>query len=143
MPIRCVAIDHTEDSTIYVGAEIGVYKKVMSENTWELYNENLPNTTIMELEVVYGSNTLRATTWGRGVWECSLAGRENYPSIKTTRISNQPTEYQPKESLEQFVNSLIQYDEELINVYVEWLTDTSSGIKIRFNNEIINNYFVL
>jgi photosystem II stability/assembly factor-like uncharacterized protein len=128
MPIRCVAIDHTEDSTIYVGAEIGVYKKVMSENTWELYNENLPNTTIMELEVVYGSNTLRATTWGRGVWECSLAGRENYPSIKTTRISNQPTEYQPKESLEQFVNSLIQYDEELINVYVEWLTDTSSGI---------------
>jgi hypothetical protein len=128
MPIRCVAIDHTEDSTIYVGAEIGVFKKVMSENTWELYNENLPNTTIMELEVVYGSNTLRATTWGRGVWECSLAGRENYPSIKTTRISNQPTEYQPKEGLEQFVNSSIQYDEELTNVYVEWLTETSSGI---------------
>ena len=128
MPIRCVAIDHTEDSTIYVGAEIGVYKKGMSENTWELYNENLPNTTIMELEVVYGSNTLRATTWGRGVWECSLAGRENYPSIKTTRISNQPTEYQPKEGLEQFVNSSIQYDEELTNVYVEWLTETSSGI---------------
>ena len=128
MPIRCVAIDHTEDSTIYVGAEIGVYKKGMSENTWELYNENLPNTTIMELEVVYGSNTIRATTWGRGVWECSLAGRENYPSIKTTRISNQPTEYQPKEGLEQFVNSSIQYDEELTNVYVEWLTETSSGI---------------
>ena len=128
MPIRCVAIDHTEDSTIYVGAEIGVYKKIMSENTWELYNENLPNTTIMELEVVYGSNTIRATTWGRGVWECSLAGRENYPSIKTTRISNQPTEYQPKEGLEQFVNSSIQYDEELTNVYVEWLTETSSGI---------------
>ena len=134
MPIRCVAIDHTEDSTIYVGAEIGVYKKIMSENTWELYNENLPNTTIMELEVVYGSNTLRATTWGRGVWECSLAGRENYPSIKTTRISNQPTEYQPKEGFEQFVNSLIQYDEELTNVYVEWLTETSSGIIPMLNN---------
>lgn len=134
MPIRCVAIDHTEDSTIYVGAEIGVYKKIMSENTWELYNENLPNTTIMELEVVYGSNTLRATTWGRGVWECSLAGRENYPSIKTTRISNQPTEYQPKEGFEQFVNSSIQYDEELTNVYVEWLTETSSGIIPMLNN---------
>ena len=111
-----------------------LFKKTMSENTWQLYNENLPNTTIMELEVIYGSNTLRATTWGRGVWECSLAGRENYPSIKTTRISNQPTEYHPKEGTEQFVTSNIQYDEELTNVYVEWSTETSSGIIPMVNN---------
>ena len=134
MPIRCVAIDHSEDSTIYVGAEIGIYKKTMSENTWQLYNENLPNTTIMELEIIYGSNTLRATTWGRGVWECSLAGRENYPLIKTTRISNQPTEYHPKEGIEQFITSTIQYDEELTSVYVEWSTETSSGIIPMVNN---------
>ena len=29
MPIRSVVIDHTENSTIYLGAEIGVYKKTM------------------------------------------------------------------------------------------------------------------
>ena len=135
MPIRSVVIDHTENSTIYLGAEIGVYKKSMSATSWELYNENLPNTTMMELEVVYGSNTLRGTTWGRGVWEYSLAGRENYPSIRTTTISNQPTDTQPKEGLEQFVTSTIEFDGDLSSVYVEWSTQSESDIIQMSNSE--------
>ena len=128
MPILSVAIDHTSQSTIYVGAEIGVYKKSLTENSWTLFNLDLPNTSISELEVIYGSNTLRAATWGRGLWEQKLYGRENYPSIMTTRISNQPTEYQPKEGFDQFVTSSIQYEGGLNNVYVEWSTETLSGI---------------
>ena len=135
MPIRSVVIDHTENSTIYLGAEIGVYKKSMSATSWELYNENLPNTTMMELEVVYGSNTLRGTTWGRGVWEYSLVGRENYPSIRTTTISNQPTDTQPKEGLEQFVTSTIEFDGDLSSVYVEWSTQSESDIIQMSNSE--------
>ena len=135
MPIRSVVIDHTENSTIYLGAEIGVYKKSMSATSWELYNENLPNTTMMELEVVYGSNTLRGTTWGRGVWEYSLVGRENYPSIKTTTISNQPTDTQPKEGLDQFVTSTIEFDGDLSSVYVEWSTQSDSDTIQMSNSE--------
>ena len=52
----------------------------------------------------------------------------------TTRISNQPTEYQPKEGLEQFVTSSIQYNGELNSVYVEWSTETSSGTISMINN---------
>ena len=137
MPIRSVVIDHTDSPTIYLGAEIGIYKKNMSENIWELYNENLPNTTIMELEVVYGSNTLRATTWGRGVWENSLAGRENNPSILTTRISNQPTDTQPKEGIDQYVTSTIEYDGDLNNVYLEWSTESDFDI-IQMSNSSDN-----
>ena len=135
MPLRSVVIDHTENSTIYLGSEIGVYKKTMSGDTWELYNDNLPNTTIMELEVVYGSNTLRATTWGRGVWESSLAGREDYPSIRITNISNQPTDTQPKEEVDQFVTSIVEYDGDLGSVYVEWSTQSESGIIQMSNSE--------
>ena len=137
MPIRSVVIDHTDDSTIYLGAEIGVYKKTMSEDSWQLYNENLPNTTVMELEVVYGSNTLRGTTWGRGVWEYSLAGREDYPSIRKTSISNQPTDTQPKEGIDQFVTSTVEYDGDLNSVYVEWITESSSEI-IQMSNSTDN-----
>ena len=54
-------IDNDNNSTIYLGAEIGVYKKEMNASTWELLNENLPNTTIMELEIVKGSNTVSYT----------------------------------------------------------------------------------
>ena len=65
LPVRSVVIDHTENSTIYIGTEIGVYKKAMSSQTWELYSQGLPNMSILELDIVYGSNTLRAATWGR------------------------------------------------------------------------------
>ena len=128
MPVRSVVIDHTEASTIYLGTEIGVYKKSMSENTWTSFSENLPNMTVMELEIMYGSNTLRATTWGRGLWEYSLDGREDFPAILTTEISNQPTDTQPKVNIDQYVTSTISYDGEISNAYVEWSTDMSSEI---------------
>jgi photosystem II stability/assembly factor-like uncharacterized protein len=137
MPIRSVVIDHTDNSTIYLGAEIGIYKKSMSENSWELFNENLPNTTVMELEVVYGSNTLRAATWGRGLWEYSLDERENFPSILTTAISNKPTDTQPKEGIDQFVTSTIESDSDLSSVYIEWSTDSNSEI-IQMSNSSDN-----
>ena len=118
MPIRTVVIDN--NSTIYLGAEIGVYKKEMDASTWELFNENLPNTTIMELEIVKGSNMLRAATWGRGLWECKLPNKQDYPSIVKTRISNQPTETTPKEGVDQFITSTITSSGELSSVYVQW-----------------------
>ena len=90
MPLRSVVIDHTDASTIYVGAEIGVYKKAMSDVSWSLYNPDLPNMTVLEMEVMYGSNTLRAATWGRGLWEFSLDGRQDFPAILTTNITDPP-----------------------------------------------------
>ena len=120
MPVRSVVIDHTNASNIYVGTEIGVYKKAMGDQNWSLYNTDLPNTSIKELEVVWGSNTLRATTWGRGLWEYSLAGRVNYPAIIHTDISNTPDYQFPVENIDQNVYSTIDYDGNLSSVYVKW-----------------------
>ena len=123
LPVRSVVIDHTENSNIYLGTEIGVYKKAMSSQTWELYSQGLPNMSILELDIVYGSNTLRAATWGRGLWEYSLDGRVDYPSILTTQITNPPTDNSPKEGFEQFVTSVIDYNTDLTDVYLKWSID--------------------
>ena len=128
IPVRSVVIDHTDASTIYLGTEIGVYKKSMSENSWILYNQDLPNMSVLELEIMYGSNTLRAATWGRGLWEFTLDGRQSFPSILTTRITNQPTDTQPKVDIDQFVTSTISYDGEIANAYIQWSTDISSVV---------------
>ena len=120
MPVRSVVVDHTDASMIYVGTEIGVYKKAMADNTWTLYNPDLPNVAISEMEVMYGSNTLRATTWGRGLWEFTLDGRADYPAILTTDITDAPTEINPVEGSDQFVTSVISYDGTVSNAYVEW-----------------------
>ncbi|MDC0497250.1 hypothetical protein OAN50_02745, partial [Flavobacteriaceae bacterium] len=123
LPVRSVVIDHSENSTIYIGTEIGVYKKSMSANSWELYSQGLPNMSILELEIIYGSNTLRAATWGRGLWEYSLDGRLDYPSILTTEITNPPSDNSPKIGFDQYVTSTIDYDSDLTNVYLMWSID--------------------
>jgi hypothetical protein len=121
MPIKSVAIDHTDSSTIYIGATIGVYKKSMNATTWQLYNADLPNVAINELEINYGSNTLKAATWGRGLWEYALSGRVTFPAIVTTSITSGVTFLTPKETINQYVTSFINYTgSTLTSVYVKW-----------------------
>ncbi|PHS10325.1 MAG: hypothetical protein COA88_02460 [Kordia sp.] len=126
MPVRSVVIDHTDASTIYLGTEIGLYKKAMEDNTWSLYNSDLPNTSIKELEIMWGSNTIRASTWGRGLWEYDVFGRGTYPSITNTEISSRVTNEAPKEGVDQFVTSIISYDSTITSAYVEWSINTST-----------------
>ncbi|MCH2230356.1 MAG: GEVED domain-containing protein [Crocinitomicaceae bacterium] len=125
LPVRSVVIDHTDASTIYLGTEIGIYKKAMVDNSWSLYNPDLPNTSILEMEVMNGSNTLRAATWGRGLWEFTLDGRQSYPSITKTSITDMPDGQYPMENTNpQYVYSTVLYDNTLSSVYLEWSANT-------------------
>ncbi len=124
MPIRSLVVDHTPAHNIYLGAELGVYTMPMGGNTWTLYNPNLPNMTVEELEVVNGSNTLKAATWGRGLWEYTLVDRADYPAIMTTRITDMPNFSNPKIGVDQYVTSTISYPSALSAVYVEWSANT-------------------
>ncbi|MCH2021621.1 MAG: GEVED domain-containing protein [Saprospiraceae bacterium] len=120
MPIRSVVIDHTNASNIYLGAEIGVFYKPMSGANWMLYNPGLPNTTVKDLEIQNGSNVLRAATWGRGLWEYTLVGRNDHPSILTTTITDPPTLLTPEVGSAQDVTSVISYANSLTSVYLKW-----------------------
>jgi photosystem II stability/assembly factor-like uncharacterized protein len=120
MPLRAVAIDHTDAANIYVGGEIGVYMKPMNSTTWSLYSPGLPNTSIQDLEVHMGANILRAATWGRGLWEYTLANRNDFPRILFTDITDPPTYDTPKEGIEQYITSVIAYDDNLTDVFVKY-----------------------
>ncbi|KAA3621251.1 MAG: hypothetical protein DWQ02_28080, partial [Bacteroidetes bacterium] len=124
MPVHTLVVDHSADANIYIGTEVGVFTKTMAATSWTLYNPDLPTTTTEELEIVFGSNTLRAATWGRGLWEYTLIGRTDYPAILKTVISNPPTDAAPKETIPQYVTSEIHYDNALTNVYLEWSANT-------------------
>ncbi len=120
MPLRSVVIDHSNAANIYVGAEIGVFVMETGGNSWTAYHSELSNTSVLEMEINYGSNTLRAATWGRGMWEYTLKDRLDFPAILTTEISNPPTFIEPKEDIPQFVTSTINYDGTLSSVFVKW-----------------------
>lgn len=120
MPIRTVVVDHSDSSYIYLGAEIGVYVKSMNGTQWELYNKDLPNVTMRDLEIVWGSNTLRGSTWGRGCWEYHLKDRKDYPAILHVDIDNPPTDFNPKAGVDQNVTAEISYNGNLSSVYLLW-----------------------
>lgn len=125
MPIKSVIIDHSDSSYIYIGATIGVYVKSMNASSWELYNPNLPNVTISEMEINYGSNTIKAATWGRGLWEYTLKDRAGFPAILKTSISSEVTENSPKSSVDQYVSSEVDYyGNKLTAVFVRWAVNT-------------------
>lgn len=123
MPINTVAIDHQEPANIYLGAEIGVFTKPINGKVWTLYNQNLPNTAINDLKIQYGTNSLRAATWGRGLWEYSLVGRNDYPSIPMVTTSSLPTENQPVEESPVVVTATVKYSGKLSKVFVKWSKD--------------------
>ncbi|MFT5722910.1 MAG: photosystem II stability/assembly factor-like uncharacterized protein [Bacteroidia bacterium] len=131
MPLRTVTIDQSDSSYLYVGGEIGVYYKSLNGTEWKLYNENFPNVTVKDLEIHYGSNTLRAATWGRGLWENTTIGKATYPRMLQTSITETPSDRKPRKGLDQFVTTEIESSNGVKSAKLRW-----SKNNISLSNEI-------
>lgn len=120
MPLRTVTMDKSDSSYIYVGGEIGVYYKSMSADSWTLYNEAFPNVTVKDLEIHHGSNTLRAATWGRGLWENTTVGRATFPRMIQTSITETPSDRKPRKGFDQFVTTEIESINGVKTAILKW-----------------------
>ncbi|MCW3101584.1 MAG: hypothetical protein JWO09_24 [Bacteroidetes bacterium] len=83
LPANCVVCQAGTNDGIYVGLDAGVYYRDDLTPGWMPYSNGLPNTVIDELEIHYGSNKLRAATYGRGLWESAI-----YDPSATTPFAN-------------------------------------------------------
>lgn len=72
IPVNCIVFQNGTNDGVYVGTDLGVFYTDNSLTQWMGYNNGLPNTIVDELEIHYGSNKLRAATYGRGLWETSI-----------------------------------------------------------------------
>lgn len=75
VPANALALDSVE-RRLFVGTDAGVWVRSLggSDTGWSLYGAGLPSTATTDLEIQWSSRTLRAGTYGRGVWEVSLDG---------------------------------------------------------------------
>lgn len=95
IPVNCVIQNKLESTfeQIYVGTDFGVFIKE-GDNEWTLFSQNLPNVVVSELNIYYDTQTpsnsmLRASTYGRGLWESPLQLSGNYaPFINTLDAQN-------------------------------------------------------
>jgi photosystem II stability/assembly factor-like uncharacterized protein len=58
---------------LYVGCDVGIYKLVNGQTTWALFSNGLPNVIVSDIEIQYASQTMYASTFGRGIWSIDLA----------------------------------------------------------------------
>ncbi len=78
LPVNCVIQNkqNTTDVELYAATDVGVYLKLGSAN-WVPFFSGMPNVVVSELDIYYDnsnpSNSLiRASTYGRGLWESDL-----------------------------------------------------------------------
>lgn len=72
IPVQSVALDPDYPAMAYVGTDLGTYQTTDGGATWVDFNSGMPIAMVTDLAVHAASRTLRAATFGNGVWEAAL-----------------------------------------------------------------------
>lgn len=68
----CITWEDNDYNGLYLGTNFGVYYTDDRFNEWILFNNQLPNVIINELEINYQEGKIYAATYGRGLWASNL-----------------------------------------------------------------------
>jgi photosystem II stability/assembly factor-like uncharacterized protein len=63
----------SKNNTVYLATNKAVYYINDSLTDWQLYSNNIPNTTITDIEVNNVENHVVISTYGRGIWRSAVA----------------------------------------------------------------------
>ncbi len=135
---RTIAVDYSTNENLYVGLNEGVYTYSNNDPTWTQITSNMPRVAINELEVQKGNGTLRAATFGRGIWEY------------TNTIAVCATAYEPNDVTPQFmfknttvyaaITSATDVDRYLFNLNTtNTITVTLRNLPANYNIELRNS----
>lgn len=69
---NAIVCDPANPNTVYVGADIGVWRSTDGGMNWETFSSGLPDAGVLDLDLHNPRRLLRASTYGRGVWEYAL-----------------------------------------------------------------------
>ncbi|MDD7915498.1 glycosyl hydrolase [Polaribacter ponticola] len=75
-------------NTIYIGTALGVYYINDDETSWQVFDNNLPNIAVRDLEINEKDSKLYAGTYGRGVFSTDIPKVLAPEDVQLTEISN-------------------------------------------------------
>lgn len=84
-PVNAIVINPSSLSEIFVGTDIGVFYTTSGGVSWATLNVGLPRVAVLGLALHSASNTLRAATHGRSVWDMNISAI--LPIVDITSIS--------------------------------------------------------
>jgi photosystem II stability/assembly factor-like uncharacterized protein len=72
MPVNTIAYEKSASNALYIGTDAGVYYRNDTLSQWIPYKSGLPNVIVDDLQIHYGTKTITAATYGRGIWQTQL-----------------------------------------------------------------------
>lgn len=70
--VNNIAYENNTENGIYAATNFGILYINDNLTDWVDYSQNMPTVKVTELDIVENINKLRASTYGRGVWESGL-----------------------------------------------------------------------
>lgn len=89
VPANCIEYQKNSNDGIYVGTDLGVFYKNNQIPRFQPYTYGMPLIPVNELHIHYGTQTLYAATYGRGVWKSELYSDPTTPP--TVNFTANPT----------------------------------------------------
>jgi photosystem II stability/assembly factor-like uncharacterized protein len=94
LPANCIVAQIGDKERLYIGMDVGVYYREEGMAEWEPFFDGMPNVIVNDLEIQYNIGTIRAGTYGRGIWESQLAfvhiNNEKYRPENITNVYPNP-----------------------------------------------------
>lgn len=81
IPINCITYHNGTNDGVYIGTDCGVFYRDGTMSVWQPFNNGLPNVVVTQIEIYYAGNVMRASTYGRGVWESTFYTPANEPPV--------------------------------------------------------------
>jgi photosystem II stability/assembly factor-like uncharacterized protein len=91
IPVHVIKFQDTNGSpggAVYIGTDIGVYYRDNTMSEWMYFSNNLPSTTVLDLEINETSGLITAATFGRGMWRSPTYLASCYSDINITSPIN-------------------------------------------------------
>lgn len=74
IPVNSLVVDAMTSSTLYAATHLGVYTSDDSGATWTRYGAGMPLVNVTDLYAADDGSLIRASTFGRSVWEYAPSG---------------------------------------------------------------------
>jgi len=131
VPINCITID-TQNRTLYVGTETGVFYRDSTMTMWQPFNTGMPVVSVTDLQFDYATNSIWASTFGRSLWSSS----RHMPSLGVSSVTKTANAFgiQPNPNHGSFTVSLSNSVKDK-NVHVT-LIDTKGSVIWQSNTDV-------
>jgi len=74
-PAHAIVVDPAHPNNVYAGTDVGVWRAIQTGQKswdWTVFSWGLPEAVVLDLKIHQKARLLRASTYGRGLWEIPL-----------------------------------------------------------------------